>query len=212
MIMDEKSADRKFRWAGLLEHPVISKIQRDLLDSGRGRAVAGILKELPFKDLLDVGCGLGETARLCPAPYYGLDNSFSRVHYAKRHYCKTVFIAGDALRLPFKDGRFDMVMMTDTAHHLTEEEFQACFREMCRVSRKWVMVSDPVLTPGQGRLSSFFYSLDRGACFRAAGDIEELALQAASGIRLARRSSHRSFPGLYFRTVLVFEKQEAFPI
>ncbi len=197
-------SDRKMRFAGLLEHPQVSRWQRHILDFGRWQGVARVLAGLKTPAILEVGCGLGEICRACASGYVGIDNSMPRVRYAGRRYVDARFLVGDGLALPFKPRAFDMVMLLDTAHHLADDQLVRVLGQMCAVSRDWVLVSDALLFAGQPGLSRFVYSLDRGAAHRDDGRLRAL-LAACAGLRLERVAYFTTFPGLYRRGVFLLK-------
>lgn len=198
------NTDRKERFAGLLENPYVSMIQRDILDNGRLQGLSGLLRELNPSSVLDVGCGLGENSRLFPGHYLGLDNSFPRIAFASGRYQQARFVLADALRMPVRPGTFDLVMLIDTSHHLSDEQFMAVLQTMRTASRRWVVVSDPLLFEGQSALSRFFYSLDRGARFRSEAELKAV-LARCSGLRLEKFGVFHTFPGLYCHGVFVLD-------
>lgn len=201
---DPLTADRKMRFGGLLENPWISKIQRAFLDSGRLAGLRSSLRNLAYTSLLDVGCGLGECAALRKGFYTGLDNSLARVRFAADHNRESSFLVGDALRLPFADKSFEMVLLIDTSHHLDDEQVKIVLSELCRVSRHYIVISDPVRYPGQNALSKYFYSLDRGACFRSEQQSHAL-FALVPGLSYRKTIKNRTFPGLYLHQAFIFE-------
>lgn len=99
---------------------------------------------------LDVGTGNGETmreigswARARGTSWHmtGLELSAAAARLAARGPGGSV-VRGDALRLPFADGSFDVVACTLTLHHFDDREAPALVAEMARVSRELVLVSD----------------------------------------------------------------------
>jgi SAM-dependent methyltransferase len=93
--------------------------------------------------ILDVPCGSG---RLAPAlrsrgRYVGLDVSPSMLEEARRALPHERWLAGDALRLPFRDGTFDAVVCCRLLHHLESAEVARLVRELVRVSRGLVVAS-----------------------------------------------------------------------
>jgi ubiquinone/menaquinone biosynthesis C-methylase UbiE len=56
-------------------------------------------------------------------------------------------IVGDALRLPFKDGAFDVVSCSLFVHHLRPQQVQQFVREALRVCRRAVLINDLVRHP-----------------------------------------------------------------
>ncbi|MEI6437139.1 MAG: class I SAM-dependent methyltransferase [Candidatus Omnitrophota bacterium] len=202
-----QAPDRKMRYAGLLENPFISRLQRNVLDYGRWQGVGRVLAGLPLRNVLDVGCGLGENSRACAGGYVGIDNSAPRIFHAGRHYPQARFILGDGRSLPVKPNSFDLVMLLDTAHHLTDAQLVGVVRAMTQTSRARVLVSDPLLFEGQGFFSRFFYSLDRGAAFRTVERLQALIL-SCPGLTLERVEHFTTYLGLYRRAVILLKKEE----
>ncbi len=197
-------ADHKTRWGGLLENPHLSRFQRNILDAGRMRHLAALLKDLDFQDLLDLGCGYGAAARFRKGRYCGLDNSSSNIQYAAQRHPACRFLTGDAADLPFQDKSFDLVLLLDTAHHFTDRQFHRTLQEAARVSRSYVLVGDPLVPDRQGALSRFFYSLDRGGCFRTPGQIKT-AFAAFPDLKLEQETCFWTFPRLYFRGLFLLK-------
>ncbi len=201
---NEPLADRKMRFGGILENPIISRIQRAILDGGRVGGLKSGLRSLEYSDVLDVGCGLGECSAVNKGSYVGIDNSFPRIAYAARQYPRHTFFVGDAVQVPFTDKSFDLALLIDTSHHLTDEQFKTVLAELKRVSRRYIVVSDPVIYQGQGALSKFFYKLDRGACFRTP-EQSRAVFSAAAGLQYRTTFLCRTFPGLYLHQAFVLE-------
>jgi ubiquinone/menaquinone biosynthesis C-methylase UbiE len=62
-------------------------------------------------------------------------------HLASEHH-SAAGIAGDAMRLPFRDEAFDVAGSALFLHHLEPEQIVAVTREMLRVSKHAVIVND----------------------------------------------------------------------
>ena len=121
----------------------------------RGRSSAieefkDALKELPrCSSLLDVGTGLGDIPQ-CARDVafengielfaFGLDCAETLAH-ASRPALDSV-VCGNALDLPFADRSIDVVMCSQVLHHFSHEDAVALLREMNRVARVRVIVSD----------------------------------------------------------------------
>lgn len=203
----ETTADRKMRFGGILENPLISKIQRAILDGGRVSGLKSGLRSLEYLKVLDVGCGLGECSAVNKGSYVGIDNSFPRIAYAAHCYPKHTFFVADAVQIPFASKTFDLALLIDTSHHLTDEEFATVLKELKRISRRYIVVSDPVVYERQNALSKFFYKLDRGACFRTEQD-SRAVFANIPGLGYKGTFSCRTFPGLYVHQAFVLEITE----
>lgn len=198
------TADHKMRFGGILENPWVSKIQRAILDGGRVKGLKKGLRSLEYAQVLDVGCGLGECSAVNRGSYAGIDNSFPRIAFAAQRYPAHTFFVGDAVQIPLADKTFDLVLLIDTSHHLTDEQFKTVLAELKRVGRRYIVVSDPVVYEGQNVLSKFFYKLDRGACFRTQEQSRHV-FASTDGLHYKGTFSCRTFPGLYVHQAFVLE-------
>jgi 2-polyprenyl-3-methyl-5-hydroxy-6-metoxy-1,4-benzoquinol methylase len=136
-------------------------VMRSLADVARANALLGGLNsaleeigeaigDLPrCATLLDVGTGLGDIpcrARQLAAKNgvdlttIGLDSALELARASKRAVSFTV--CGDALRLPFADRSVDIVMCSQVLHHFAGPDATTLLREMDRVARVRVVVSD----------------------------------------------------------------------
>lgn len=196
--------DRKYRWCGFLEFPVLSKVQRNLIDGGRNRALFKLLSRYSFRSVIDIGCGLGETSQIFSCPYVGIDDSAARIAYATRKYPHRQFMCRDAKQLSFTENMFDASLLISTSHHLADDTFCAVLKEMIKISRHYIIVSDAVYYPGQSAVSRYLYSMDRGGCFRTAEQMVAIFKQV-SGLELERKDNFTTFPGFYQHAVFVLK-------
>jgi SAM-dependent methyltransferase len=108
------------------------------------------LRALPREaTLLDVGTGLGdipckarEVARQngIELTTVGLDSAIELTRACRGSL--TLTVCGDALRLPFADRSIDVVMCSQVLHHFAGQDALTLLREMNRVARIRVIVSD----------------------------------------------------------------------
>ncbi|HWL39295.1 MAG TPA: methyltransferase domain-containing protein [Gemmatimonadaceae bacterium] len=136
-------------------------VTRSLADVARSNALFGglssaieefreALSELPrCASLLDVGTGLGDIPRQArqvadesgiELRAFGLDSA-EELARASRSAVDCV-VCGDALQLPFADRSVDVVMCSQVLHHFSHDDAIALLREMDRVARVRVIVSD----------------------------------------------------------------------
>ena len=88
-------------------------------------------------NILDLGCGDGTRLNLIDGrgkTLTGIDISNTAIKKAKKLYPKINFISGNIERLPFADGRFDLVYSAFVFEHLDKPE--AVIREVLRVLKK----------------------------------------------------------------------------
>ena len=92
--------------------------------AGRQELIKSLLIDENPKNVLDVGCGTGETLSFLKtifpqARLVGVDVSGQAVKYTK-HRGHGAKIA-DALHLPFADGSFDTVLLLDVIEHIKDD-------------------------------------------------------------------------------------------
>jgi ubiquinone/menaquinone biosynthesis C-methylase UbiE len=91
-------------------------------------------KELKGKRVLDLGCGSGIFARRLVAKgarVVGIDNSQTMIKLAISRLPKVKFITGDARKLPFQSGAFDITVSNLFIHYT--KDLLPLFREINRV-------------------------------------------------------------------------------
>jgi len=207
-IKFDTQADRKTRWGGFLENPFISNFQRGMLDSGRLSGLKKALRLYAFRNVLDVGCGFGESSKIHTGMFFGLDNSIRRISYATQKYKEAYFLLGDAHYLPVKSKSFDMVILSNTSHHLSDDQFKKVFSEMKRVSSRYIIINDAVIREDQGRIRSFFYQLDRGGHYRKTEYLRQIILsEGRESVSIEKEACFWTFPGIYYRTVFICKIQ-----
>jgi len=93
---------------------------------------------------LDIGCGAGIVSREIAkrvARVVALD--FARNPLRQVHGLGIPAIQANAVRIPFRDAAFDLVMATEVVEHLGERERREALREFARVSRRYVLLTVP---------------------------------------------------------------------
>jgi SAM-dependent methyltransferase len=99
--------------------------------------------------LLDVGSGVGDIAAQARelARAHGIDLSLVTIDMAETLAAASLLrtgnaVRGDATRLPFANRAVDVVMCSQTLHHFDDASASAVLRELDRVARRRVIVSD----------------------------------------------------------------------
>lgn len=119
---------------------MIGRLHNQHVLSRRVRVLAGHLAGLlPAEgDVLDVGCGDGQIARLILERRPGL--RLAGVDVVPRATTALPVTMFDGVTLPFPDGSRDAVMFVDVLHHTGDP--MVLLREAARVSRRWVLIKD----------------------------------------------------------------------
>lgn len=130
---------------------ILEKTKKDynLIAHGFSESRKGLWPELlyfknyinPGDKILDLGCGNGRLRALFKdmrVEYTGLDSSDKLIKLAKEdeklRLQKQRFIVGDALDLPFKSPKFDIVFSIAVAHHIPSKNLRLKFlKEVRRV-------------------------------------------------------------------------------
>jgi SAM-dependent methyltransferase len=152
------------RGAEILDDPATDArvVRRSLADVARANALFGgrraVCRELATAlaasngaplTLLDVGTGLGDVpaaaralarARGVPLRTIALEASAALAGIAKSP--ELPMVRGTALALPFRDRSVDIVICSQLLHHFDDGGAAAVLRELDRVARRCVIVSD----------------------------------------------------------------------
>ena len=158
ILTPPKTQDRE-----ILDDPDVDPelVTRSLADVARANYVFGglssaidelkvALRDAPREaTLLDVGTGLGDIP--CRAREVARENGIqlttvgldAALELAQANRASlTLSVCGDALRLPFADHSVDIVMCSQVLHHFPGADALKLLREMNRVARVRVIVSD----------------------------------------------------------------------
>lgn len=140
--------------------------------------------------VLEVGCGSGYYSEVLATllrggvQYTGIDYSDAMIARARAHYPATAFETGDATRLPYADGAFDIVFNGVSLMHIVE--YQAAVREAARVATHYcIFHTVPVFDDHQ---TTFLRKYAYGAPVVEIifGKAELMSLCRDSGLRLER--------------------------
>lgn len=103
------------------------------------------------KSVLDIGCGTGYGTSVISAT--GLDVDPEAISYARKHYPNTNFVVGSALKLPFADHKFDVVISFETIEHFPQTT--KFLSEVKRVLRPKGLF---ILSTPNGKISSLYHA------------------------------------------------------
>ena len=125
-----------------LTSPTLKHLREAWWDDAFTDFLAETLKPRPGNRILDVGCGEGQAEvaigrlQISQVRLVGVDLIVSKVIAARRetasHNQRVEFAAGDASRLPFRDGVFDSIYSVAVLQHVTD--VAAAVAEFARVT------------------------------------------------------------------------------
>ena len=95
------------------------------------------------KSIADIGCGNGIFINYVQThskikKLLGIDNSKSALKYVN-----TLKIQSDIKSIPIKDKEYDLTVAFELIEHLSYKDYQLGLKEICRLAKKYVMVSVP---------------------------------------------------------------------
>lgn len=116
-----------------------------------------ILEDIPKKtNSIDVGCGTGRSMQWLKEFGFnpiGIDCSKSAVNR-----CKSLgldVLLADAYKTTFKDREFDLVVSAGVIEHF--KDFQPIIDEMCRISKKYILLVQPNRSSLYRKLANIYY-------------------------------------------------------
>ena len=105
---------------------------------------------------IDVGCGTGRTLQWLKEFGFnpiGIDCSKSSVNLCKRLGLDVLLM--DAFKTTFKDREFDLVFAAGVIEHFSD--FQPLIDEMCRISKKYILLVQPNRSSLYRKLANIYY-------------------------------------------------------
>lgn len=144
---------------GLLEEDQLLQSPRDRAEGPQGHAPGcwdPSPDPAPPVQLLDIGTGAADIPRILilwarrrgvPIRVVALDSHPGILSYARARataHPELQLVRAEAGHLPFRTASFDYVLCTATLHHFDTAEATALLREMGRLARRGVIVSDLV--------------------------------------------------------------------
>ena len=167
------------------------------------------LAQIPHGSVLDVGCGTGELLREVGLRFpetarTGLDLSANMLAVAREKLGGAVeLVQGDAERLPFADGRFEVLLCNDSFHHYPNPGAAAA--EFARVLQPGgvLLLGDCTAPAGLRGVANLFLPLSGEGDVRLYSGAELAALAAESGTRavvLAHLSRENNTPARAWET------------
>lgn len=134
----------------------------------------GITEEM---SILDIGCGIGQYSILTKTKYLGIDLSNEYIEYAKKLHEKDKnrkFVCADVNSANITNSSFDVALLIDTLHHLSNEENKKLFDTLNRVASNYIVICDPIKQKQTSLIGRFLVNLDRGHYIRSKGDLIQM--------------------------------------
>jgi ubiquinone/menaquinone biosynthesis C-methylase UbiE len=104
------------------------------------RALEDAIAALPPAKVLDVGCGTAFLTRHLNGEVVGLDQSEAMLSVARERIPGATFVRADAFELPFPDGSFERIFMSNLYGLFLGQERKRLLREVRRVAPELVVV------------------------------------------------------------------------
>jgi SAM-dependent methyltransferase len=187
----------------LFERPWVFNLYQTLVDGGKHRQIRRFLADVPYRSVLDIGCGTGNWASTARGPYLGVDLSPSFIaacHARYRGDASKQFLQADVASLDLAE-RYDLAQLISVLHHLSDEEVRRLLDGVARAAR-FFFVLDLYPIPWNP-VSRFLYAMDRGDHIRPPAAQKRLIL-AHPAFRLVKEGAYVAPTGLYRHTLFLF--------
>lgn len=189
----------------LFDHAAVFNAYQFLVDGGKERQIRRFLRDVPYRSVVDIGCGTGNWAVTARGPYLGVDVAPEFVQAATDRY------AGDPAKQfrhldPTQEdlpGEYDLAQLVSVLHHLSDERTTALLARIVRRVR-YLFVLDLYPIPWNP-VSRFLYAADRGDFIRTPEEQKRLLLQDGS-LALTREDDYFAPTMLYRHTMMLFER------
>lgn len=193
-----------YRWIyRLFDNPAVFNAYQFLVDGGKARQIRRFLKDVPYRTVVDIGCGTGNWAITARGPYLGVDVAPEFVEAAAARFAHDPdksFLRLDPTEedLP---GRYDLTQLISVLHHLSDGQTTELLERISSKTR-YVFVLDLYPIPWNP-VSRFLYAADRGDYIREPEEQKRLLL-AQGDLRLIREEDYFAPTMLYRHTLLLF--------
>lgn len=135
---------------------------------------AGITDKM---SIIDIACGTGQYSAFAKGKYLGIDFNQKYIDYARRIYKENEnrkFICADANAFNIGDSSYEVALLIDAIHHLTDEENRTLFKTLNRVATNFIVICDPVKQSRYNFIGQLLTALDRGKYIRTREDLSGL--------------------------------------
>jgi SAM-dependent methyltransferase len=187
------------RMLGLLNRPIVWHVSRIGLDLAIGLYRKRTQKMFEWgllrghESVLDIGCGTGQYSALTSGEYLGIDLHEPYIRYARAHNRRptAAFRCMDVRALVHAGASFDIVLLVDFLHHISDREALTLLQTAARLARGSVVNLEPI--PDQTNVvGDWIVRHDRGQHVRPLARLRDLF--ALSGLRIVECQGLRLGP------------------
>ena len=188
----------------ILDNPYIWQFFRGLLEyvfHQYSKRIA-IIRSFGITDqmsVLDVGCGTGQITKLTRGRYVGIDMNEGYIDWAKRLYkndASKEFLCENLGKAKIPESAFDVSLLIDFTHHLSDQELNNVFLELNRVTSQYIVICDPVKQRAKNLVGRFLTYLDRGKHIRTEDDLISL-IDSYFRVLEVKKSRGMGIEGIY---------------
>ena len=125
--------------------------------------------------VLEIGCGIGQYARITRGSYLGIDFNERYICYArkKNHAPNQSFRCADATVIREEKTKFDVVLMVDFLHHVPDETGIELLRVARDLAKKCIVNFEPIADQPR-RVGRWIVENDRGHYVRPLQELNGL--------------------------------------
>jgi SAM-dependent methyltransferase len=125
--------------------------------------------------ILDVGCGIGSYAHISEGKYVGIDLDPSYIAYARKRHRgpNRRFECMDVASLEETTETFDLVLIVDLVHHLSDDGALRLLEAAARLTRHAVLCLEPIRDQPR-RIARWISDHDRGDHMRSRCELQDL--------------------------------------
>lgn len=186
------------------EHPRVFNAYQAVVDGGKRRQIRRFLADVPYRSVVDIGCGTGNWAAVAKGDYLGVDLSPSFIAACRARYAGDAtkqFLEADVTTLD-RSERFDLAQLISVLHHLSDDDVRRLLDWIAR-SARYFFVLDLYPMPWHP-VARVLYALDRGDHIRTPADQKRLILSNPA-FRLVKEENYFAPTALYRHTLFLFE-------
>lgn len=141
--------------------------------------------------IIDIGCGSGQYANVTYGKYLGIDLESRYIDYARRRnrFSNHLFRSADASTIANEEQKFDIALMVDFLHHISDEQCVNILNSVKRIAKRYIIIFEPVSINNHSLLGRFMAMCERGEHVRSSDKLCELLkkceLEATHNIALS---------------------------